>query len=134
MKKFLFLGVAAVLGVAVVVAKRRRRMIVKDLRDLEILCKRLGVPLREYPVDRGEVYWDSEWDEDGHGLYVTYTGFYPAEVNAVLITLRRLEQAGYIKVIKVEKANWNQENDADWIFLGAVVEIIKSEDNRLGRI
>jgi len=127
MKK-VFLGVAAVLGVVVVanvVAKRRRRMIVKDLRDLEILCKRLGVPLREYPDSREEVYWFSEWDE--YGLYVTYTGFYPAEANAVFITLLRLEKAGYIKIIKMERANWGQKNDADWIFLGAVVEIIKSE-------
>ena len=100
-------------------------MEVRDLWDLEDLCKRLDVSLSSTEYSDGEVWWSSGWDEDG--LYVHYTGVHPAEVNVVLRALKKLEQAGYIRIVQVEKGDWESAGDldVDWIFLGAVVEIIE---------
>jgi len=103
--------------------RKNEVMEVKDLWDLEDLCKRLGIHLSEDTDDSGEVWWSCGWDEDG--LYVIYTGYHPAEVNVVLCALRKLEQAGYIRILEANKGDWDCAGilDTNWIFLGATVEI-----------
>jgi hypothetical protein len=73
---------------------------VRNLDDLVELCHQIGVKVELEKESEWKDWNWVNWRKDV--LVIVYTSFWPTRCSAVPLALKKLEERGYLKVIKAE--------------------------------